>query len=427
MTEAPVSETRPREDAEARFQAEARARLPRNFATVLTHGMLGLTGLRLLQAPTFLPAYVFQLSGSVTMVGVVRACQALGQFSTPFFGATLIEHRHRVLRMVFATGLAMRVQILLLALAGFWLGHTANLAAICILLGLFGLFSGMQTVTFQFLLSKVIPVERRGTLTGLRNMLSGLTAASLGVVGGHLVEANALGNGYASVFLAAFAMTALGLASLVFLREPSSPAVRVASSLRERFGELPALWRSDASYRRLILAVGLGVVGRMAMPYHIVDASERMEVTGETLGLLTGGFVIANTVGSLGWGLLADRGGFRNVLALAIATWIAGTLTSAYATDLTTLTVGYAAIGAGFGGFQLAGTNLVMEFGQREDLPMRIALTQSAQQLVSVFAPLAGAALATFASYRVLFWTSASIQLAAVAVTALGIREPRQR
>ena len=95
--------------------------------------------------------------------------------------------------------------------------------AIWVFLAGFGFFLGIQGVVFQTLISKVIPVERRGFLMGLRNALAGLTAGSVGVVGGIFVENDTLGDGYAATFLLAFALTSAGLLALLFVREPASP------------------------------------------------------------------------------------------------------------------------------------------------------------------------------------------------------------
>ena len=44
-----------------------------NFRLLLIHGMLGQTGFRLLQAPTFLPTYLSLLAGNNAVVGIARA------------------------------------------------------------------------------------------------------------------------------------------------------------------------------------------------------------------------------------------------------------------------------------------------------------------------------------------------------------------
>ena len=57
----PAAASPPREES---FQAEVRRHLRRNYLAYLSHGLLGQTGMRLVNAPTFLPAYVAALTGS---------------------------------------------------------------------------------------------------------------------------------------------------------------------------------------------------------------------------------------------------------------------------------------------------------------------------------------------------------------------------
>ena len=134
--------------------------LRRNYTANLAHGMLGMTGFRLVSAPTFVPAYIFLLSGSQRAVGVALAAQFVGMAMSSIWGATLIEHRREVMPVVYRVGWLMRLQILALALSAYVLDGYPALLAACICLGLFGFFSGMQGVSFNFLMSKVIPMNK---------------------------------------------------------------------------------------------------------------------------------------------------------------------------------------------------------------------------------------------------------------------------
>jgi hypothetical protein len=294
--------------AEAAFQADVRANLPRNFGAHLAHGLLGMTGFRLIQAPTFIPQYVFLMSGSELIVGLARGLQGLGLALTPLIAATLIEHRRRVLPLGFWVGGLMRAQVLGIALAGFFLPAPWNLIATCFFLGCFGLFLGMQGVLFNFLMSKVIPVDLRGRLNGVRNFLAGLTAAGVAWVGGYLIEGETLGNGYAATFLLSFVLTALGLMTLVFLREPESPAVRERVGFMTRLRDLPALLRADRAFTHYFVARSLATLGHMAMPYYVLFAGLQLELagaelTGKSLGLLTRDFLLAQMLFNLIWGV----------------------------------------------------------------------------------------------------------------------------
>jgi len=414
-------------DGEAALQQAAARHLRRNTAVMLAHGLLGQTGFRMIQAPTFIPSYVFLLSGSELVVGLARAVQAFGQFLTPILSASLVEHRRRVMPVAFLVGGAMRVQILGIALAGFFGGTQANVVAVCVFLGLFGFFLGMQGVVFNLLVSKVLPVERRGLVQGLRGTLGALLGAVVGGVGGGLVAREALGNGYASVFLLSFVFTALGLASLAFMREPDSPSARDATPIGQRLGELPHLLRSDPGFVRYLLARSLGVLGRMAMPFYILLVSSRMRLTGGQIGQLTAAFVLAQGVLNLGYGLLADRHGFRFTFLLSLAVWMAAGLSLLRADDFSWVLVAYVGLGAGLGGFMMSAQNLVLEFGSRANLPMRIAVANSASEAVGVAAPLIGGLLAAAFGSVAPVVLAIVFQAIAFAVALVFVDEPRHR
>ena len=415
-------------DVEARFNADVARDFKRNMTAHMLHGMLGQTGFRLVETPTLVPAYVFLISGSTTAVGIARAAQALGTLLTPIVGATMIEHRKRVLPMVFGTGLGMRLPLLIIALAGFFLQPKAALVILCAMMAAYGFFQGMQMVTFSVLVSKVIPVDRRGAMLGRRNTLGGLAATTVALFSGSLIEHNTFGNGYASTFLVAFLLTAAGLASLILIREPASPAVRKKSEqLLTRLRELPALTRDDPAYRDYLIARSIGTLGRMAVPYYVIYAGKVMHLPGEKLGMLTAGFLLAQTVSSMIWGELGDRRGFRDVLSWSLGIWTVATVGLTYAHELPGVLAGFVGLGIGLGGFQLACTNLVLEFGEREDIPMRVALAQTAEQLVVVVAPLLGSALIESVSYEAMFWTAATVQAIALVITVVRVQDPRAR
>ena len=110
-------------------------------------------------------------------MGLSSALQSFGMTLTPMIGANLIEHRKRVLPVAFSTGWGMRGMILAISLSGLILPTPWSLWALMLFLAGFGLFQGMQGVIFNFLMAKVIPVSKRGRLTGMRNFLAGIISA----------------------------------------------------------------------------------------------------------------------------------------------------------------------------------------------------------------------------------------------------------
>jgi len=414
--------------AEAAFQVEVRRNLRRNYLSHLCHGLLGQTGMRLVNAPTFVPVYIASVAGFDAAVGIARGLQYFGMFLSPIIGATVIEHRRRVLPVGLVVGTLMRVQILGLALGGLLLPPPWPLVSAWLFLGLFGVFLGVQGVIFNFLVAKVIPVDKRGVLLGLRNALAGATAATVAYLAGrYLIEPNALGNGYAATFLLAVGLTSLGLLLLLFVREPASPRVREAARVGQRLRELPALLRSDRGFTRYFVARALAVAGRMGVPFYVLYAAERIPLDGGRLGALTAAFVVGQSLGNLLWGLVADRRGFRVVFLAALALWVLSAFLLMSATSYGSLLLVFGALGAGLGGFQMSAQNLVLEFGSRHNLPMRIAIANSASELVGAVGAVLGGLLVAALSYVAVFWIAIAFQVAAIAVVVFFVDEPRRR
>ena len=63
---------------EAEYEKFVWDNLKRNYLGNYLHGMLGMTGFRLVNTPTFLPAYLHMISGSNSIVGLGLALQQVG-------------------------------------------------------------------------------------------------------------------------------------------------------------------------------------------------------------------------------------------------------------------------------------------------------------------------------------------------------------
>lgn len=395
----------------------------------LAHGMLGQTGFRLINAPTFLPAYLFGLTGSELFVGLARSLQDLGQVVTPMLGAALIGHRRRVLSVTLAAGALMRLQILLLALSGLFLGASdLEPWAAVLFLTLMGFFQGVQGVTMNTLRAKVIPVHRRGFVAGWRNFLSGVTTAAVSYfAGSYFLDDNLFGNGYAALFLVAFLITSVGLVCLAFSREPAAEDVLTRRTAVQSFRALPALLRANPNFARFFVASALGAFGRMAMPFYVLYAATQIEVSGAMLGMLTTVWMLTGTVTNLVWGAIADRYGFRIVMIATLVLWVLAHLELLRAVSVPGLVLFFVMVGTATGGFVLSRQNLVLELGADSDIPLRVALSNMAVGFIGTVGPLVGGLIAAGLGYPAVFIVCIVMQVLALSVVILRVREPRRR
>lgn len=411
---------------EAAFDAQVARDLPRNYAAHFLHGMLGMTGFRLVFAPTFVPAYLYALTQSTLVVGLGTALLYLGTMLSPIAGAARLERRTLVRPSAFAIGSLMCLHILLLAISGLVLEGVAQVVAALVLIFGIGFFTGAQRVAFQALFGKVIPLAKRGRLQGWRNVVGGGTAAVVSYAAGRLLIGEAGGDhGYAAVFLLSFVLTALGLAALLMLREPHTPARASSDRMIDRLRRMPGMVRDDRNYGTFLLIQSLTMASRLAAPFYILYAGQAQGLDGRLVGLLSFAFLGADTIANAVWGQIGDRRGFRAPLIMALCLSVAATVVLLTATSLPWMFVAFLALGGASSGYLMSSLLIVLEFGPREELAMRLAISTTVEGALATLSPLAGGALMLWAGYPAVFAVSLGFALVALAVTVFRFEDPR--
>lgn len=414
-------------DKEAAYERFVWDNLKRNYIGNYLHGMLGMTGFRLINAPTFLPAYLHMISGSNTIVGLGLALQQVGSIVSPVVGATQIEHRTKVMPAAVWMGGLARVQIVGMALAGWFMSGQPLVVAMLLFMFLFGLFMGAQRVVFGLLMAKVIPLSRRGRLQAWRNATGGLIAAVLAwAAGKYLIAGNVLGNGYATTFALAAFLTSAGLWALqMLLREPEPPNLPERGRFRDRVKDFPRLIMSDKGYAWFLVVQMVATASRIATPFYIIYVSSSMSLDGKTLGLLSLAFLGADTLSNLVWGYLGDKTGFRLVLIFSLGGWAAATLLLMLNTTPWAIFLAFFGLGAAQSGYMMAAQTMILEFGSRAEMPMRIAISSTAEGIMASLGPLVGGLMADHLGFNVVFGASLGFLVAGLVILLTVVKEPR--
>lgn len=414
-------------DKEAAYERFVWDNLKRNYIGNYLHGMLGMTGFRLINAPTFLPAYLHMISGSNTIVGLGLALQQVGSIVSPVVGATQIEHRTKVMPAAIWMGGLARVQIVGMALAGWFMSGQPLVVAMLLFMFLFGLFMGAQRVVFGLLMAKVIPLSRRGRLQAWRNATGGLIAAVLAwAAGKYLIAGNVLGNGYATTFMLAAVLTSAGLWALqILLKEPEPPNLPQAARFRDRVKDFPRLIMSDKGYAWFLVVQMVATASRIATPFYIIYVSSSMQLDGKTLGLLSLAYLGADTLSNLLWGYLGDKTGFRLVLVFSLAGWAAATLLLMLNHHPWAVFLAFFGLGAAQSGYMMAAQTMILEFGSRAEMPMRIAISSTAEGVMASLGPLVGGFIADHFGFNVVFGASLGFLAVGLLVLLTVVKEPR--
>ena len=422
-----------------------RDNLRRNYLGNYLHGMLGLTGFRLINAPTFLPAWLFQLSGSADVVGLAVALQYAGSIISPILTGAKVQHHKKVIPLAMWMGGLGRLAVLAMAVAGWSLTNREVAVRVPLLEHsllirplvwtlLFCIFAvsvslGAQRVLFSLVLSKVIPLNQRGRLQAWRNFTGGGLAAILAYVAGrYFIGMNLLGNGYSTTFLFAFVITSLGLSAFQLLvREPEATVTRSASPLINQIREFPHLIGSNRDYALFLLVQMLISSARIAMPFYVIYAGRVVGGSGAMLGMLSFAFLIADTGSNLLWGYLGDKTGFRLVLIASVVAWAGATVMLITLHGSTPIVIAFAGLGAAQAGYNMASQTMVLEFGEKQDLAMRVAVSATAEGLTATAGPLAGGLMVQALGYSAVFGTSLGLLGCALLLLCLAAQDPRRQ
>ena len=176
-----------------------------------------------------------------------------------------------------------------------------------------------------------------------------------------------------------------------------------------------------------MLARTFAIASRVAAPFYIVYASQTVSLSGATIGVLSFAYLIADTVANIVWGSLADRSGFRSTFIAALVFWIGATLLLMTAHSLPMIFIAFFGLGAANSGYQMSAQNIVFEFGHRDDMAMRLALSNTAESVMSTLGPFAGGMIASFFGYHAVFWVAIVCEAIALAILLTLVEEPRKR
>ena len=409
----------------ARFVDE---NLTRNYRANFIHGVLGMTGFRLIYAPTIIPAYLLLLTGSTAAVGLGAALLQLGATISPIGSGSRIEHRSHILPYAIRVGSMMRLMILGLALTGFFLTGQSLLYATFACFLLLGFFTGAQRVAFQMLMSKLIPIRKRGRLQGYRNFAGGLIAAVLAwAAGNYLIADEWLGNGYATTFLFAFVLTSAGLVVLkTMIREPAAPISRPRMPMLERVRQFPELLQ-DRDFAWFLVVQCFSTMARVGAPFWTIYAGSQLGLDGALIGGLSFVFLGSDTVSNVLWGPLGDRWGFKIIYVLALASSALGVVLLILGGSAVPIYAAFVCLGVGGSGWMMASTTMVLEFGSSEDTPMRLAFVTTLEGAIAAIGPVAAGLLVATSGFMPLFVIVLASLLLALCLLVVKVAEPRNR
>lgn len=377
---------------------------------------------------TILPLYVSHLTTSAVLIGLIPAIQSVGYFLPQLLAAQRSEQLRRQKPFIQKVSVMERLPYLFVALACLlWPSAPPGISYVILAasLALATFSGGVAGPAWNHMLSKVIPLKRRGFFFGLASATGGMAG-----VGGAALSRHFLGNyafpiSFGLCFLFCFIAQVFSWTALSLNREPPRQPQVKALPARDYWRRLPDVLRRDPNFRRYLIARSLIILGGMATALYIVYGRRAFAVTDAFAANLTMAALITQTTVTPLLGMLADRRG-NKLLSEICALFGAGALVLVLmAPESLWFYPAFILMNGAMSGIFVAGQGIHMEFGGQANLPTYVALANSLLALPILIAPILGGWLADTLGFHNLFAVALVFSLAGWATMRWGVRDPR--
>jgi len=377
---------------------------------------------------TVLSAYASHLTTSATLIGLIPAIQGVGYFLPQLFMARHSERLARQKPLVMRISLMERIPYLFIALSCLlWptAPASASFAILAMCLAVATLSGGLAGPSWNQMLAKVIPVERRGFFFGLSSAAGGLLGVAGAALSRHVLGTYAFPTSFGICFLLCFAAQVLSWASVSLNREPPRPPRAEAPSVAEYWRRLPGVLRRDPNFCRYLVARALIVLGGMGTALYVVHGKRAYGVTDAFAASLTMAALLTQTATVPLLGMLADRRGNKLLAEISALLAAGAPALMLAARDRLWLYPAFVLMNGSTASMFVAGQAINMEFGGAENLPTYVALANTLLALPILVAPVLGGWLADAAGFEALFIAALTFCLAGWAMMHFAVRDPR--
>ncbi len=403
--------------------------LRHNLTVNILEGTCYWIGVAFYSYQTVLPLFVSKLTGSPFALGLIAMAGNSGWLLPQIFTARWVQRtpvkKHIVVRVGF---FSERLPIVLLALVTWLLASLSprTALAVTLVLAVWGAYgAGLIAVAWQSMIAKIIPQTMRGRFIGFTSALgmAGSAVAAVGVT--YILNTWPFPMNFAFSFTAGALFTLLSWGLISLTREWPDPTPAGADST-PWWRQIWAVVQADRRFVRFIVARAVAAAAMMGVGFLTVYAVQRWRLSDGYAGVFNGVASAAQLIAYALLGPLADRRGHKLVLEI-------GALASGMAFIVAALTpwpqlvyLSFAGLGIMQAAYIVSSMMIVPEFAPAEQLPLYFGIGSTVPGLISMSAPLVGAAVVTLWGYSAVFVLSGVAGLTAWYLYRHHVPDPRQ-
>ncbi len=397
---------------------------PANNRKNVIHAFFLALAVTIAEPSTILPLMVSHFTENAVIIGIFVSLLRGGAIVVQLYAAfhaqvytKVISYLRRVFFFRFASWLLIGVSILLFG------QNYPNLTLLCIGIGLFffSFTAGFGAIYFKELQAKLFTKKYRGKTMSNRMVARSVAAIISGGVAGWVLSAFDAPMNFAYLFMVSSLLMAIGFISFGTINEPVKNNIGIKEEkFRHFLKNAAAIIKANPRLRLQIFVIFLANSYFLAMPFVILDANSKFELTGWMLG----GFISIQMLGSIvGSSLLWRRiHDYEKMLSLSIVFLIAAFVLALFAESFAGFVLIFLLFGIALDGIKISDMNLVIEIAPEDKRPIYSALQVNLTSIGLFFPVLGGALLNLFGSY-IFIYICAIVLLIIAAVLSLKIKK----
>jgi MFS family permease len=184
------------------------------------------------------------------------------------------------------------------------------------------------------------------------------------------------------------------------------------------------------AYARTALLVMFGInflnyLDRFILPSVLSSIQKEFSISDAQAGLLATAFTLVYALAALPFGVWADRGVRKNVIALGVGLWSLATFLTGMASSFIVLFLARAAVGVGEAGYYPAGTSLLVDYFPKEKRASVLGVWNVGASIGAAIGFAIGGLIAEHLGWRWAFYFTI-IPGALFTLLAFRMREPRR-
>ncbi|MFN8376810.1 MAG: MFS transporter [Anaerolineae bacterium] len=401
-----------------------------NFAVNVADGTFFGLGFGFSSFTAVIPLFFATLTENTALIGFVSALHTIGWALPQMFTAQRVARMRRYKPFVLLMTLNERLPFFLLALVALFspqMDKGLALAFALFLVTWHSLGGGMAGTAWQSLIGKIMPPNRRGTFWGVQAAAANLTLSAGAIVAGLILEKIDGPVDFALCFLITGIFMMVSFGFLAATREPDSDPAQLPQQTRASWRDFGRIIKKDLNFRWFLLARCLSQVATMAISFYAIYAIRHLGMDEQTAGMMVGVMALAQTAGNLVLGWIGDHWGHRKVMVFGALLLTASAFVAMLAPSQGWFYLVFTLAGISNATMWATAMALTIEFGSPAEKPLYIGVTNTAQALPAIAAPILGGWLADIASFQATFLVSVIGGLLMAVILFLVVRDPNPR